>query len=228
MQFVARILSCQDNPEFLQDFRQFQKKMAYFGMVNGLSQTLLKIASPGVPDFYQGSEFWDLRMVDPDNRGPIDFAKRADALRSMAQADSSDAAEALRDMGEHWHDGRIKMFLIWKAGRFRRDHEELFRAGEFLPLQLAGSNSRNVVAFARKQGTSWALAAVPRWPSQVAAKGKRQFDWGDTRLLLPKDFPLQWDHILTQKKLTNGSDGGEFHLMVDELFREFPVAFLSA
>ena len=228
VQFVARILSCQDNREFLQDFRQFQKKVAYFGMVNGLSQTLLKIASPGVPDFYQGSELWDLRMVDPDNRGPIDFARRADALRSVTQANASDAAEGLRDMVEHWHDGRIKLFLIWKAARFRRDHEELFRVGEFVPLQLAGSNSRNVVAFARKHETSWVLAAIPRWPSQVPAKGKNQFNWGDTRLLLPKDSPLQWDQILTQKKLTTRSDGDEPHLMVDELFREIPVAFLNA
>ena len=228
VQFVARILSGQDNREFLQDFRQFQKKVAYFGMVNGLSQTLLKIASPGVPDFYQGSELWDLRMVDPDNRGAIDFARRADALRSIAQTDGSDPAEGLRDLVEHWHDGRVKLFLIWKAARFRRDHEDLFRAGEFVPLQSLGSNARNVVAFVRKHGTSWVLAAVPRWLSQVSAKGKGRFDWGDTRIVLPKDSPLPWNHILTQKQLTHGSDGGEPHLMVDDLFGEIPVALLNA
>ena len=86
LKFVAKILSAQDNREFLEDFRQFQKRVAYFGMVNGLSQTLLKIASPGVPDFYQGSELWDLRLVDPDNRGPIDFAKRTAALESLAHS----------------------------------------------------------------------------------------------------------------------------------------------
>src|SRR6202140_4156401 len=117
LKFVARILSQDDNRQFLQDFRQFQKKLAYFGMVNGLSQALLKIASPGVPDFYQGSELWDLRLVDPDNRGPIDFAKRAAALESIARADSR---QTLRNFVEHWHDGCIKLYLIWKAIRFRR------------------------------------------------------------------------------------------------------------
>src|ERR1017187_10256806 len=95
VKFVAKILSSQDNREFLEDFFQFQKKVAYFGMVNGLSQTLLKIASPGVPDFYQGSELWDLRLVDPDNRGPIDFGKRAAALDSFAHADSVQALHNL-------------------------------------------------------------------------------------------------------------------------------------
>jgi (1->4)-alpha-D-glucan 1-alpha-D-glucosylmutase len=228
VQFVARILSCQDNREFLQDFRQFQKKVEFFGMVNGLSQTLLKIASPGVPDFYQGSELWDLRMVDPDNRGPIDFARRAEALRLIAEADASDPLQGLRDLVAHWPDGRIKLFLIWKAVRFRRDHEDLFRAGEFVPLQSAGSNSRNVVAFARQHGTSWVLAAVPRWASQVPAKAQGQFAWGDTRLVLPRNSPSRWNHILTQTELTNGSSDGEPHLMVDDLFREIPVAFLNA
>ena len=120
LKFVARILSQDDNREFLQDFRQFQKKVAFFGMVNGLSQTLLKIATPGVPDFYQGSELWDLRLVDPDNRGPIDFAKRTAALESIANAETSN--QAPRDLVENWHDGCIKLYLIWKALRFRRDH----------------------------------------------------------------------------------------------------------
>src|SRR3984893_2381165 len=186
LKFVARILSQDDNHDFLQDFRQLQKKLAYFGMVNGLSQALLKIACPGVPDFYQGSELWDLRLVDPDNRGPIDFAKRTAALESIARADSP---QTLRNFVEHWHDGCIKLYLIWKAIRFRRDHADLFRDGEFIPLESAGSYSRNVTAFLRRKGNAWALAAVPRWLSQVPARGKREFNWGDTSLTLPADSP---------------------------------------
>jgi (1->4)-alpha-D-glucan 1-alpha-D-glucosylmutase len=226
VKFVARILSSEDNREFLHEFRQFQKKVAYFGMVNGLSQTLLKIAGPGIPDFYQGSELWDLRLVDPDNRGPVDFAKRANALRLIA--DSEGSGQGLREMLEHWRDGRIKLFLIWKAIRFRRDHDDLFRSGEFVPLQPAGFHSRNIAAFLRKNGNSSVLAAVPRWLSQVPVKAKGEFDWGDTRLLLPKDSPSQWNNILTQKQIAPQNEGDEQFLMVNDLFREFPVAFVSS
>jgi (1->4)-alpha-D-glucan 1-alpha-D-glucosylmutase len=225
LKFVARIFSKDDNREFLQDFCQFQKKVAYFGMVNGLSQTLLKIAAPGVSDFYQGSELWDLRLVDPDNRGPVDFAKRAAALKSIAHADS---AQALRNFVQNWYDGCIKLYLIWKAIRFRRDHDDLFRDGEFQPLQSVGASSRNVTAFLRKHGTSWALAAMPRWLSQVPTKAKREFDWGDTRLTLPADSPAEWSNILTRTQLASQNEGGGRHVMVSDLFREFPVAFFHA
>jgi (1->4)-alpha-D-glucan 1-alpha-D-glucosylmutase len=228
VKFVAKMFSSQDNREFLEDFRQFQKKVAYFGMVNGLSQTLLKIAAPGVPDFYQGSELWDLRLVDPDNRGPIAFDKRAAALHSIANGDAADSGQALRHLIEHWHDGRIKLYLIWKAIRFRRDHAGLFRDGEFVPLQSAGSYSRNVTAFLRRQGTSWALAVVPRWLSQLPAKGKGEFNWGDTKIILPSDSPAHWNNILTRTTLASKNEAADPHVMVNDLFQEFPVAFFNA
>ena len=131
--FAARILSSHDSGEFLQDFRQFQKQVAYYGMVNSLSQTLLKIVSPGVVDFYQGSELWDLRLVDPDNRGPIDFARRAAVLDGIVKGENHAVGEGLADLVEHWHDGRIKMYLIWKAIRFRRECQKFFREAELVP-----------------------------------------------------------------------------------------------
>jgi (1->4)-alpha-D-glucan 1-alpha-D-glucosylmutase len=228
LNFVGRILSSRDNRDFLEDFRQFQNKTAYFGMVNGLSQTLLKIAAPGVPDFYQGSELWDLRLVDPDNRGPIDFEKRSSALESIAKVGPADSGQTLTDLVEHWHDGRIKLYLIWKSIRFRRDHADLFRDGEFMPLRSAGAYSRNVTAFLRRQGSSWALAALPRWLSQVQAKAKGEFNWGDTSLTLPTDSPAQWSNILARTPLSSQNEGGQQHLMVNDLFQEFPVAFFHA
>lgn len=224
LQFVAKVLS-DESREFLEDFHQFQKKVAYFGMVNGLSQTLLKIVSPGVPDFYQGSELWDLRLVDPDNRGPIDFNKRVAALDSIAHADS---IQAVQTLVENWHDGCLKLYLIWKAVRFRRDHADLFLDGNFIPLQSAGSYSRNVTAFLRRKENSWALAAVPRWISQIPAKEKEEFDWGDTRLVLPPDSPAEWSNILTPTKVVSNNDGGEPHVRVKDLFQKFPVAFFHA
>ena len=107
--FAARILS-PSNAEFLSDFREFQTKVAYFGMMNGLSQALLKVAAPGVADFYQGSELWDLRLVDPDNRGPIDFTTRTGALKGIATMDAEATQSLLRSLLDHWCDGRIKLF----------------------------------------------------------------------------------------------------------------------
>jgi (1->4)-alpha-D-glucan 1-alpha-D-glucosylmutase len=138
-------------------------------MINSLSQTLLKIAAPGVADFYQGSELWDLRLVDPDNRGPIDFAVRKSALADLADTERADCPCRLKNLLENWHDGRIKMYLIWKALRFRREQQQLFREGEFIPLQTTGLRAPNMIAFLRKLGTEYALIAVPRWLSQMAA-----------------------------------------------------------
>ncbi len=225
LKFVARILSKDGNREFLEDFVQFQTKLAYFGMVNALSQTLLKIATPGVPDFYQGSELWDLRLVDPDNRGPIDFAKRTAALDSVSHADS---APALSHLVEHWHDGCIKLYLISRALRFRRDHVDLFLQGELLPLQSTGANARNVAAFVRKQGSSWALVVIPRWLSQVPTGGQGGFDWGDTRLTLPTGSPAEWNSILTPARFVSNKENGSQHLMLKDLLQEFPVAFCHA
>jgi (1->4)-alpha-D-glucan 1-alpha-D-glucosylmutase len=226
LKFVAKIIS-KDNREFLEDFRQFQKKVAYFGMVNGLSQTLLKIAAPGVPDFYQGSEFWDLRLVDPDNRGPIDFDRRMAMLRRIAETDDG-SEDAVHDLIDHWHDGGIKMYLIWKAIRFRRDHADLFRDGEFVPLQSAGAYSRNVTAFVRRRGDSWAVAAIPRWLSQVPGKAKGQFNWEDTKITLPSDSPAKWKDILMSTQVRSKSEAGQPRLMVGDLFQKIPVAFFNA
>jgi (1->4)-alpha-D-glucan 1-alpha-D-glucosylmutase len=228
--FVERILSPQDNCEFLQDFRQFQEKVAYLGMINGLSQTLLKITSPGVADFYQGSELWDLRLVDPDNRGLIDFARRAAALKAIA-AKSDDSGCQLCDLLDHWQDGRIKLLLIWKAIRFRREHEELFREGEFVPLKSSGAYPRNITAFLRRSGSTWALVAIPRWLSQVTKapdSAMREIDWRDTRLLLPRGTPVRWNNVIGRKFAASQTIEGEPCLMVHDLFQEFPVALFHA
>ncbi|HEY1657855.1 MAG TPA: malto-oligosyltrehalose synthase [Candidatus Sulfotelmatobacter sp.] len=224
--FVVDILSSEKNTDFLRDFRHFQKKIAYFGMINGLSQALLKIASPGVADFYQGSELWDLRLVDPDNRGPIDFAKRMAALESVAQAHSASDLDNLR---EHWHDGRIKLYLLRQALRFRRENCDLFRSGEFNPLKSSGRYSQNIVAFLRRgNGGAQALIAVPRWLSQLKIKDAASVDWADTGLTLPAGASSQWNNVLAQNEIAANVKDGELTFLAGDLFREFPVALLHS
>jgi len=227
--FAAGILS-PDNREFLDDFREFQKKVAYFGMVNGLSQALLKIAAPGVADFYQGSELWDLRLVDPDNRGPIDFARRASALAEISKGDTENAEQALRGLVEQWHDGKIKLYLLAKALGFRRDHADLFHEGEFVPLQTTGCHAENVIAFLRRTPTSSVLAVMPRWLCRIVGKTggrSREIDWCDTQITLPSDSAEAWKSILSPSQVRSQPRERGACLMLSELFRQFPVAFFE-
>ena len=224
--FAARVLS-PENREFLEDFRQLQEKVAYYGMINGLSQTLLKIASPGVADFYQGSELWDLRLVDPDNRGQIDFGRRAAALNNIRTAEAASVEGTLRDLVAHWQDGRIKMHLIWKALSFRRSHADLFHEAEFVPLQTAGCHAANVIAFLRKNARGSVLAAIPRWLSQIR-RNNQQFDWCDTRLILPAGSPMEWTNLLATPTVAAQNREGETWVSANDLFRDLPVAFLHS
>jgi (1->4)-alpha-D-glucan 1-alpha-D-glucosylmutase len=227
LSFVSGILS-KDNADFLADFRQFHKKIAYFGMINGLSQTLLKITVPGVPDFYQGSELWDLRLVDPDNRGPVDFDKRTAAMNEIVTGEAG--GPSAQNLIKSWHDGRIKLYLIWKALQFRRSHEEIFRDGEFLPLQVEGRYSRNITAFARKHGSSWLVAAVPQWLSQVPVmpdRTKTGFNWEDTRLVLPSGSPSLWNSILMSQQVPAFSEQSNGYVNASDLFCDLPVALIS-
>jgi len=231
--FARTILSSEESPDFLQDFRSFVKKVAYFGMINSLSQVLLKITSPGVPDFYQGSELWDLRLVDPDNRRPVNFARRMDLLETLhrAQSEVQDSERLARDLAERWQDGGTKLFLLGKAIRHRRAHEQLFRDGDLLPLETTGDRSRNVVAFIRKNNAESSLVAIPRWLSQVSktsASAPTAQSWEDTKIVLPDGSPVNWRNVITGGVLTTEKTGNNIYLTPEKLFRDFPVALLSA
>lgn len=224
--FAARVMH-EENREFLQDFRDFQQKIAYYGMINGLSQTLLKIGSPGVADFYQGSELWDLRLVDPDNRGQIDFAERASALKDIVSAEAGPPGQSLHDLVTNWQDGRVKLYLIWKALGFRRAHADLFHQGEFVPLHSIGCRSANVIAFLRKNSSDSVVIAAPRWLSQIPRKDQ-QFDWCDTRLILPAGSPAEWSNLFGGSKISAQHRNGESSVFLNDLLRDFPVAFLHS
>jgi (1->4)-alpha-D-glucan 1-alpha-D-glucosylmutase len=226
--FAARILSS-DNAEFLNDFREFETKIAYFGMINGLSQALVKVGAPGVADFYQGSELWDLRLVDPDNRGPVDFTMRAGTLKGIAGGEAESPESLFSSLLDRWCDGRIKLFLIWRALRFRRENAQLFHEGEFLPLQAAGCNARNVISFVRRAGSKAVLVAVPRWLSQLpAGRQPGQFEWCDTRVVLPPDLPQRWRNTLGSGEIQCRSQNDDTCVLATDLFRQFPVALLES
>ncbi|HEY4905216.1 MAG TPA: malto-oligosyltrehalose synthase [Candidatus Sulfotelmatobacter sp.] len=226
--FVAKILS-PDAEDFLRNFRPFQRKIAYCGMTNSLSQVLMKIGAPGAADFYQGSELWDFRLVDPDNRGVVDFAARMQLLESLRKEQSDSPGQFLRDLTENWHDGRLKLFVIRKALCWRRDHAQLFHQGEFVPLQTTGDHSENLVAFLRRHEEKLVLIVTPRWISQLSGElDWKRLDWKDTAVILPSGSPHNWESILSETTLEIENGVKRQSIRADSLFRDFPVAFFHA
>jgi (1->4)-alpha-D-glucan 1-alpha-D-glucosylmutase len=219
-QFVRRILDPVGGRAFIADLLPFHAEVARIGAVNGLAQTLLRLTAPGVPDCYQGTELWDLSLVDPDNRRPVDFELRARWL-----AEPRPAAELLAD----WQSGRIKQQLIARALAFRRRHPALFSGGDYLPLTPAGAQAERIVAFARRADQLLAVVIVPRLVAPLLRDRDLPLPasavWADTELELPQP----WSRTLLVDELTGRrhppSSG---RLAVAELLAELPVALLSA
>ncbi len=150
------------------------------GALNGLAQTLLRMTVPGIPDLYQGNEYWDFSLVDPDNRRPVDYTARQQAVQSAAQ---------LPELLSQWRDGRIKQTLIQRTLQLRAEHAELFRHGSYEALEVVGSQAHRVLAFARSLAGKTAIVIVPiRCAELLEDSAEPQIDtrqWGDTRVQLP-------------------------------------------
>ncbi|MDD4238786.1 MAG: malto-oligosyltrehalose synthase [Desulfotomaculaceae bacterium] len=241
--FVSSILAPEQENRFLQDFTRFQKVTAYYGALSSLGQTLLKIASPGVPDFYQGTELWNLSLVDPDNRRPVDFKTQARLLEELKEEDEQVASRLhlTQTLLSCWPDGRIKLYLIYKALNFRREHRDLFTTGEYTPLAATGPGHEHTCAFARHLENRWVLTAVPRLllGLQMSNRPANSVDelpetgflpgealWGDSVLMLPEQSPARWLNIFTGEVLKVNEAAGKKVLPLAGLFRSFPVALL--
>ena len=154
--------------------RIFQRLTAACGIFNSLSQTLLKITSPGIPDFYQGNELWDFSLVDPDNRRPVDYRIRKNLLDELMRMESTAGPlETAREVVATRNDGRIKLHLTCKALNFRRENRELFESGSYLPLTVEGACQEHVCAFERSVNGSSVLVVVPRFCSRLIRRQRR-------------------------------------------------------
>jgi (1->4)-alpha-D-glucan 1-alpha-D-glucosylmutase len=229
--FVEACLDTSRPNEFLDDFLRFQGRIAYYGALNSLAQVLLKVASPGIPDFYQGTELWDFSLVDPDNRRPVDFSNRTQILSKLKRLAAGDLVRLVRELLARWQDGRIKMYLTSRALDFRRAQKSLFQGGAYIPLTVSGEEKEHVVAFARQNGHTWALVAVLRLVTRVCTPGRRcvgRIMGQDSFVTLPARAPAQWVNILTGEtsRALPTSDGQVIHL--HDLFRHLPVALLSS
>jgi (1->4)-alpha-D-glucan 1-alpha-D-glucosylmutase len=226
--FVDSILEASPQNQFLPDFLRFQERIAHYGFLNSLSQLLLKVASPGVPDFYQGTELWELSLVDPDNRRPVDFQKRTKLLDGLIRQEAKGQPVLIKSLLKSWEDGRVKFYLTYKALNFRRSHRELFRDGDYLPLEIRGQRQGYVCAFGRGKVGSWVLVAVPRLLTKLISAGDLPLGekvWGDDFLALPRGAAREWHNVLTGE--TINVSGAAKGLPLSCVLSLFPVALLT-
>ncbi|MGH7927565.1 MAG: malto-oligosyltrehalose synthase, partial [Candidatus Binatia bacterium] len=192
LRFVEEILNPAEDKPFPGELAASAKKIAFYGMVNSLARTFLKIASPGVPDFYQGTELWDFSFVDPDNRRAVDYALRRKILDEIKTRESKNPLGLVEELLSTWKDGRVKLYLTYEMLNFRRDHKDLFSDGEYLPLEVAGAMQEHICAFARNRDTEWVLAIVPRLMAEIAPSGDMRALaqlWGSAEISLPDAAP---------------------------------------
>ena len=228
--FIRNSVGCGNRNRFMEDFLELRKVVAFYGHINALSQTLLKITSPGVPDFYQGNELWDFSLVDPDNRRPVDFEKRVRMMEDLKSRDAGAPEELLKCLVSNWQDGRIKLYLIRKALNFRLEHKELFASGEYIPLDGAGQRRARIVAFARRRKMDWVLVAVPRLVVGSLRRGKlllSDVNWPALTVVLPRDCPIHWKNIFTREAISaKRMAGGRSLLRLGEMLHKFPCVLL--
>jgi (1->4)-alpha-D-glucan 1-alpha-D-glucosylmutase len=206
--FLERILDRTRSAEFLDSLRSLTQRTSLLGALNSLSQITLKATMPGVPDFYQGTEFWDFSLVDPDNRRPVDFAARASALASVETPDWTSLAQ-------NWTDGRIKLAWTRHLLKLRAEFADLFASGDYQPLQVIGPHRDHVIAFARRHGGDAVIIAVGKSLAPLTQGGRA---WPDANV---------YDGaIVTKGYSLAGISGNELPLA--DAFEHLPAAVLKA
>lgn len=219
--FLFDILAPQRRDGFLHALATFVARIAPAGAVNTLLQTVLRLSSPGVPDLYQGTELWDFSLVDPDNRGPVDFALRAAALDSHAPAAKL----------AHWRDARVKQAIIARLLALRTRAPALLREGEYWPLEVRGAQAGHAIAFARQHGETWAVVIGTRHAAALLEGELPLVDparWEDTAVVLPKACPAvdlhDWLSDATRAAVKHDQDTV---LYLRDALSALPVAVLS-
>ena len=209
--FIERILDPALSAEFLNSMATLAQRLALLGALNSLSQVTLKATMPGVPDFYQGTEFWDLSLVDPDNRRPVDFTKRAKVLVSMETPD-------WRHLARNWPDGHLKLAWTRHLLKLRSELSDLFANADYEPLQVSGPHRDHVIAYARRRGGDAVIVAV--------AKSFAGFSQGGRAWPRPENYDASL-HV-SGYAVEGFADADASKIRLADLFRHFPAAVLKA
>jgi len=228
--FLNTLLDRAASKPFLDDFTPFQARIATAGIFNSLSQTLLKIASPGLPDFYQGTEVWNFSLADPDNRRSVNY-DQLKTLLARLRMDGSESPAALVDrLAAEPTDGSLKLYVTRSALRFRRDHRALFAKGSYLPLRAVGDEYKHLVAFARSFRETTLLVLAGRFFAQLQAQKHVPVGaetWGNAEVVLRKQLPAgPYRDVFTGKTVSPVRRNGNLFLPVSEAFTHLPIALL--
>jgi (1->4)-alpha-D-glucan 1-alpha-D-glucosylmutase len=230
--FINAILTPGSGDRFLNDFVPFQQRVARLGLWNSASQTLLKLTSPGVPDIYQGNEVWDLSLVDPDNRRPVDYSHRMDVFESLKKLGSSPDEAAFSGMLATPEDGRLKLYVTWKTLCARKQWPEVFRQGEYIPLAVQGERADHVVAFLREHEGTAVLVVAPRLVSALV--GERDVPpiggdiWGDMQIVLPsRSGRTNCRNVFTGAVVDQQLSASGGLISVSDVLKIFPVALCA-
>ncbi len=209
--FIERFLNRSASGEFLEQFEAFARRVALLGALNSLSQVTLKAMMPGMPDFYQGTEFWDLSMVDPDNRRPVDFAERAAVLTQTAKPD-------WQALVQGWPNGRIKLAWTGHLIALRNEFPDVFAHGDYEPLEVSGPHRDHVVAFARRRGRRAVIVAAARWFAPLSEQGRK---W-------PNGHAFEGELHVDGYSLESARGPDRARIPLAALFRHLPLAALKA
>ncbi len=256
-EFVHKIFDPRHAPAFQHNLDHFVREISDAGFLNSLSQTLIKITAPGIPDFYQGTELWDFHLVDPDNRRPVDFAHRAALLAELQTRAQAEESSLIRDLLQAWPDPRLKMLLMWRALQFRQSHTDLVARLNYAPLMLEGERAETACAFARHRDGRYAVVVVPRFTISAWRELRRPAEsvttrsaasaatapssahretpwklaswWRDTTLRLPAEINSELRHIISGAWVVAARTEGPHRLLdLSQVFESFPVALFEA
>ena len=222
LDFASKLLDKQSL--FWHYFTKFQLQIADYGIINSLVQVLLKFTCPGVPDVYQGCELWNLSLVDPDNRRPVDYKFRETLLDNLS-ADNNPIHFA--EFWTHRYDGEIKLWLTQQLFALRKIQNNLFIEGEYIPLKVKGTYKNHIIAFARRHQNQWLIISAPLYSAVICNQQQTDplnINWEDTRIVVPPEAPEKWTSALS----INDKFNGEGELLISVIFKNAPFNILKA
>lgn len=205
---------------FVESFGPFFKKVADYGILNALAQATIKFTAPGVPDVYQGTELWDLSLVDPDNRRPVDYEKRSAWLAEIKEG------TAMEQLWESRYGGKIKLWLQYLLLQDRKNNPDDYKTAAYLPLEVKGKYADHILAYARKGPQTWTIVVVPLHIAAICESEKSDLfsiNWKNTRIEVPAGAPEAWSHLFSQEK---GKVKGSV-IKIEEIFKALPLAVLK-
>ncbi|MGZ5056332.1 MAG: malto-oligosyltrehalose synthase, partial [Methylobacter sp.] len=234
--FADALINAPATSAFMTDFQPFQRRIARLGMFNSLSQTLIKLTVPGVPDIYQGCECWDFSLVDPNNRRPVDFDRRRtmlDDLQTLAAQASHQRRVGVSALCDTLEDGRAKLLIVSSALALRERWPEVFQQGKYLPLAVKGEHAAHLCAYARVAGGRTVITLAPRFFAKVLGNADRlplgEKVWGNTSVELPSRLgDKQYTCVFIGKELKPQQRRSGWSLTAAHVLAEFPVGLIVA